>query len=256
MTMRLPTWTVLLPLLAGAAGCGGETEAADDTGEPGAPVFDDALLHYRFDGCSAGAVDQQGSGLDASLEGEAGCADGGALSQSLGVSWSSGAALSCDGDGDYAQVEDDPLLEQAALTLALWFLVDADATADDPLSLLSKGNSDDGAGYWLNIGESLNLVLNGGGGEVELGGETAVTRGGWHHALVTYDGSQGAVYLDGASDGAGAGPGALVYGDERLLIGALTARSFDFDGQIDEVVIWDRALDSQEAGGIYDAYLP
>ena len=76
----------------------------------------------------------------------------------------------------------------------------------------------------------------------------------WHHVVVTYDGTSDAngakIYLDGdlMSQGAvsRAGTG-LKITTQPVLIGT------DLSGDIDEVAIWDRALEATDVATIYNA---
>jgi hypothetical protein len=84
-------------------------------------------------------------------------------------------------------------------------------------------------------------------------GTTAVTPGVWHHAAVAYDGVCWQLYLDGEpeTDGTNCPAEPPAYESQgHLAIG--TAQDFNggvhgrFGGSIDEVRIWDRALDALE----------
>ena len=79
-------------------------------------------------------------------------------------------------------------------------------------------------------------------------GSTAIpSDGAWHHAAATYDGTTWRLYLDGQLDGqATVGQPPASQGDQHASIGsALTSTGVAagfFDGVIDEVRIWNRAL--------------
>jgi hypothetical protein len=71
----------------------------------------------------------------------------------------------------------------------------------------------------------------------------------WNHIAATYDGSNMHVYINGleVSDGPQAQTGNLKGNGEKVFkIGEDAARSTTFEGQIDEVKVWNRALTASE----------
>lgn len=80
------------------------------------------------------------------------------------------------------------------------------------------------------------------------------TTGGWHFMAGVYDGTNCYVYLDGIERGKTAASGAITTTTEPLQIGrALTVFS-GFNGKIDDVRYYGRALSSNEQMTIYNAY--
>ncbi|MFW6172561.1 MAG: LamG domain-containing protein, partial [Elusimicrobiota bacterium] len=76
----------------------------------------------------------------------------------------------------------------------------------------------------------------------------------WYHLLVTYDGSYTKIYIDGSEDKSDSlSDGSLETSPQKTVIGNgdyYTKRHFD--GKIDEVGIWDRALSSSEISDLYN----
>jgi hypothetical protein len=71
--------------------------------------------------------------------------------------------------------------------------------------------------------------------------------GRWQLVTVTFDGSTARVYLDGVEDVAELVMFPLLASGNTLFVGALGSQSDDrfsdpFDGAVDEIKIWDRAL--------------
>jgi hypothetical protein len=87
------------------------------------------------------------------------------------------------------------------------------------------------------------------------------TDGQWYHLAVVYDGSQPTglrttLYVNGALDSVHDGPAnGLGTHSSTLTIGDLTLASFDdcerFQGKIDEVAVWARALTAKEIQTLY-----
>ena len=62
----------------------------------------------------------------------------------------------------------------------------------------------------------------------------------WHHYILTYDGTIAKLYLDGRELCSEAHTGTIVDVTNNLLIGK------DFDGQIDEIRMYNKALTPEE----------
>jgi hypothetical protein len=68
----------------------------------------------------------------------------------------------------------------------------------------------------------------------------------WTHLVVTYDGAQLKLYVDGALVGTTAQTGAIVASDGKLTIGGNTFWGEYFTGLIDDVRIYNRPLSITE----------
>jgi hypothetical protein len=88
--------------------------------------------------------------------------------------------------------------------------------------------------------------------------------GSWQHVVVTWDNGSGeaALYLNGALEGsttglgAGssiAGGGAMVLGQDQDEVGGGFSTIQSWEGRLDEVILYDRALSADEVGGIYSS---
>jgi hypothetical protein len=86
-------------------------------------------------------------------------------------------------------------------------------------------------------------------------GSVVVNDGNWHHACITYDGNILKLYVDGSEDTAGDFPytiGATTSTDTPVRIGGMNHSQKYFNGQIDEVGIWNTALTSTQVAEIYN----
>ncbi len=102
-----------------------------------------------------------------------------------------------------------------------------------------------------DVGNTMCFHFNpaSGAAEFQANGNTPVLDGRWHHLMAVYDGSQIRLYVDGKMDAATSTGGAAlrtsadpVYIGSR--VGQLANRSWN--GQIDEVRIYDRVLSEAE----------
>ena len=105
-----------------------------------------------------------------------------------------------------------------------------------------------GNGLQFGIGTTVTgVALIGTGGNV-------LTSGVFQHVAATYDGSMMRIYVDGAEVASGAASGDIKPISPDLVIGRNSViPSFDFDGIIDEVELFDRALSASEIQAIFNA---
>jgi hypothetical protein len=69
----------------------------------------------------------------------------------------------------------------------------------------------------------------------------------WHHIAFTFDGERVRIYVDGAmGSNPGSSPGNLGPNVSALTIGASNGGGSPFEGDIDEVAVYDRALSADE----------
>ncbi len=85
-----------------------------------------------------------------------------------------------------------------------------------------------------------------------LVGRTVLPRWEWHHVVLVRDGETVRVHLDGNREiegrvGAGAGAGA---GVEQIFVGGRTDNEANWEGRLDEVAVFDRALGDAEVAGL------
>ena len=174
-----------------------------------------------------------------------------------------GAACEFAAKNSYVQVADAPALNPKQVTLSLWFKTDK--TAGPPRTLLEK-----------NAGQGYALCLAGGGKENprkgklraiingrEILSDASVTDGLWHHAALTYDGEDLKLYVDGTlQKQTVAMHGEVASNSHDLTIGmnrsspAAHEKEAAFDGAIDEVALFKRALDAAEIKQLISSVKP
>jgi hypothetical protein len=132
--------------------------------------------------------------------------------------------------------------DATAFSVELWVSSAADSGGHP---VLSFGNADAG-GPFLAItdgddGLKLDLVDTSGASHAAASQAGSLTPGGWHHVVATYDGSHGALYLDGvkAADVDGTFAPRI---NGSLDIGASSDDKQVYKGGIDEVALYSGAL--------------
>jgi len=90
-----------------------------------------------------------------------------------------------------------------------------------------------------------------------VSGLTTVSLNTWHHIVGTFDGSLISIYLDGKIDGTYSWSGTIgTPASFNLYVGAMgySPSSYNIDGIISRVCIYNRALTSQEVADLYNKY--
>jgi hypothetical protein len=143
----------------------------------------------------------------------------------------------------------------SGLTILAWFK--ADAFGDDHFVSKADGSALANVHWMLGVTSSSQLATR-----IKIGGTTrellcsvsGMSTGAWYFAAVTYDGAAIRVYRDGVEVGSAAYTGALSNDSSvPLALGNLPSGAGNraFDGVLDEVAVFDKAL---TPGQIYELY--
>jgi hypothetical protein len=170
-----------------------------------------------------------------------------------------GQAFSFDGNG-YVSIPDSPLLDSLtnSITIELW--LKTDQMTSDWTGIVAKGNS----AWALQATPGANTVdFNVSLGAGDLSGSRSINDGQWHHVAGVYDGTNMFLYVDGTLDVSQPATGLIPQNSDPLAIGAnvqayvppcgCNEPGYFFNGLIDEVSIYNRALTAQEIQAIYAA---
>jgi hypothetical protein len=150
-------------------------------------------------------------------------------------------------------VGNNAALNAYPITVSVWFRTTNSAALFQ--AIVSKYFDNTGDGFFLLVqqGRLRGFYSAGGFGNTAMDATSAATvaDGFWHHAAMSVDASGGTLYLDGVRVGSGAwaAPAAPTT-TAPLLFGAYSVTasetSFFFQGSIDEVTLWNRALGAAE----------
>ena len=163
---------------------------------------------------------------------------------------------------DFKDVENSERLHLNQFTLSAWFRTDIQDYIE-PGTIVNKGGMNDDTpgnnlnyGIWITPDELLQ-----GGFETETGTNIFVNSkqkfndGNWHNVVLSNDGSFLRLYVDGKeitkTSTLGAKPDMTGLQPIRIGANSLDLDKF-FTGDIDEVIIWDRALSSDEIFNFYN----
>jgi len=155
-----------------------------------------------------------------------------------------GGAYEFDGVDDYLQV-----LESFSLkTISLMFYSESSISAGSSITLANLDSTSNP--IWMSTASYL-LQLTVPGNQV-IRSNVSTIDSGWHHVVFVVNESNSKIYYDGQD----------VTGSTTLTVDSVTASDFElgrrntgnyyFNGSIDEVMIWNRSLNSTEVATIYN----
>ncbi|MDH3324956.1 MAG: hypothetical protein OEL89_04925, partial [Candidatus Peregrinibacteria bacterium] len=152
-------------------------------------------------------------------------------------------SLSFGGVSDYISVADNASLDPGGpMTMTAWV---KPTSADLVDQIICKASTDLG-GYQLRGNSGAFTVYIGSTGV----GSVAYTQGEWYHLVGLYDGTNTKFYVNGTlrASAPGAGP---VSNSSPLLIGKRWD-GYYFNGNIDDVRVYDRAISETEIANLYN----
>jgi chitodextrinase len=163
-----------------------------------------------------------------------------------GASWSTqgrfGSALSFNGTGSLVRVADSASLDlTAAMTLSAWI---RPAASQSGWRTILQRQVD---AYFLNAGNNSGPLRPAGGGTFAnstqwVGGPTASPVNTWTHVALSYDGATLRLYVNGNQVASKAQTGAIEANNNPLWIGGNQPYGEYFNGLIDDVRVYNRAL--------------
>ena len=150
-----------------------------------------------------------------------------------------GNALSFDGVNDYVTIGDLDLT--GPFTISMWALADNLGGGCHGSAVMKRYDY----GFEVCNGQMYGQIGNGSGpGWTASTAYTVPQAGVWNHYALTYDGTTARLYVNGTQSQTAAG--AHTANNDNLMIGAWTTSSEFYDGLIDEVRIYSRALAQAE----------
>ncbi|NIM47334.1 MAG: hypothetical protein GTN40_04225 [Candidatus Aenigmarchaeota archaeon] len=172
-----------------------------------------------------------------------------------------GKTLDFDGDNDYVRITDNPDLEgMDQLTIGLWFRLNQSVSSGLKYLTRKKVSSNPWYSYQLYITATNTVafqITNESGESSGYIGSSVLDVDSWYHVTGTYDGSTVKIYLNGTLSDSISFTG-KIFGaptnDDLLISYDYTEESFN--GTIDEVRIWNRALNETEIQKEMESSLP
>jgi glucose/arabinose dehydrogenase len=190
---------------------------------------------YNFDEGNGGTLyDHSGSGNNGSLSGPVWTGTG-----------KNGGALSFDGVNDWVTVGDANSLDlQAGMTLEAWVNPTALGTTGSSWRCVAFKEQSLGMVYALyaNNGSARPVGQVTVGGERNAAGTAQLALNTWTHLATTYDGANLKLYVNGTQVASTSVAGAIAVSTGALRLGGNAVWPEWFQGQLDDVRIYNRAL--------------
>jgi len=161
--------------------------------------------------------------------------------------------LSFNGDSDYVLVPDDESLDISdEITVAAWFKTDTVHDGSIVWKDYSTYNPVYGIAYFgQSYGQISGRITDSGGSTHSLAFNFTAD-GDWHLIVLRYDGAYQKLFLDGVEKASEFWSGNIATSAYDLMIGSRVLVPIYFDGVIDNVQIYDRALSLSEISDLYD----
>ncbi|MEM7626058.1 MAG: cadherin-like domain-containing protein [Planctomycetota bacterium] len=208
------------------------------------------LAHWTFDSI-AGADDSSGNGYDGTLAGGANIDTAGATNQ-IG-----NGKLSLDGTGDYVELSPQAgnFAGLGEGTVSAW--VNFTSAALGIIADLANTSASDYFSFYVNSGQVYWGIWAGGAAQVRANSAVTINDGAWHHLAVTVDAGGNRLFIDGVeltgaavTHSAGSAANTIflddLAGHDDFQIGAYAGPGGEFNGLIDDVRIYDRALSASD----------
>ncbi|MFA5389331.1 MAG: LamG-like jellyroll fold domain-containing protein, partial [Candidatus Omnitrophota bacterium] len=185
----------------------------------------------------------------------------GTVTGAVSATGMSSNALSFDGSGDYVTISNSPTLNPtSAITLEAW-IKPVNITTNTYYEIMRQDSGDNRKLFaFQNNGAYLTVGLNTGGSYWET--DTPITAsqftdGAWHHVAFTYDSSTGKarVYKDGVVLEEEDHSGVIAAETVSLIIGSSAGTGEFFNGLMDEIRVYNRALTNAEINSHYSSGL-
>ena len=225
------------------------------------------VAHYKFDECSGGTIhDESGNGNHGTLNlGSSGVTATGTCASSSDSFWYNGKDGKKNGSGSFDGVSDGINLGiESSLNGATDFSVSAwiKSVSSDWQVIVQQRDSDKYIGAYSfsiedqapNTGKISYFVFGTDSNfQFEFYSNKLVNDGYWHHVVVTRDDSYGYIYIDGNFDNSDSGSIKDLDNTIQSFIGySQRDASGYFDGQIDEVQIFNYALTAEQVKNLYN----
>ncbi len=193
------------------------------------------IAAYSFnEGTGTSLVDRSGRGHTGTISGAAWSAQG-----------KFGGALSFDGVNDWVTVSDTAALDlTTGMTLEAWVLPSSlttwrtvlmkERTGGLSYALYGSGDTSRASGY-VRVGSDIDVTA-----------PSALALNTWSHLAVTYDGTTERLFVNGVQVATRAASGAITTSTGALRIGGNSIWTEFFQGRIDEIRIYNRALTAAE----------
>jgi hypothetical protein len=194
-----------------------------------------------------------------------GSLQGGATANAAGMA---GSAFSFDGTNSYVQISDASVFHPTNFTIEFWVRfssLDSAGSGGSPAGdqyIVFKQNSRNSSFEGFDVSKTRSgadvfafVVSSASGQSVGIHSATSITVGTWYHVATVRSSNFISLYINGQLENQAAVSFAQDYGNLPLFFGTSGQSFWDhkFNGMLDEVSLYSRALDTTEIAAIYNA---
>jgi hypothetical protein len=176
-----------------------------------------------------------------------------------GASFVSGVfndAIRVDGDDDYLSVANNASLNMTdELTISAWVKWNIDPSTGSQWASIVNKNVDSQYRFQHNHNNSFfEFAVRTTSGGRWVNSLTSPVVGQWYHIVGTYDGAILKIYVDGVLENTNNHSGTILTSTNQLTIGSRSIPDRYFNGDIDELMIFNATLTADEISDIYQNY--
>jgi len=165
-----------------------------------------------------------------------------------------GKALNFDGSDDFINLQDSTSLDLTTrATISVWVKLDKNNNTNGQAIIGRNTN-----GYILaiysptyGVTANRNKITWSKNGVDEIVSNSTVTLGRWFHIVATHDNGTRKIYVNGLEDGTGSAKANFNALSDAMFIGKQSAAGWNFQGTIDDLRLYNRALSASEAYALY-----
>jgi len=205
--------------------------------------------HWTFDGkdvVNGVAIDKSGNGKNGNLVSIA--------TSTFYAPGKIGQGFNFDGVNDYVNIPDPNLIEGlSAMTVSAWARSDILLTSDT-IAIVTQnfGSGGDPFALYLRNIDNIAFAVDTGAGLVLADANADIADTNWHHYVGVYNGSNLLLYVDNVlQTDQPAQTGNIITSTNPVTIGKYDSTSVSWNGLIDDVRIYNRALSVTEVKQLY-----
>ncbi len=167
-----------------------------------------------------------------------------------------GGALAFDGVDDQIAISPRPV--QDDFTLAFWMRTRQTFGGDrwfEGAGLVDAENAGEGGDFGTSLTGDKVAFGTGGPGDPTIHSRTPVNDGAWHHvaAVRIRDNGDMRLYIDGTLEASRTNPSGPLNRTPRITLGSIQTNNNYFNGSLDDVRIYGRALSAMEIRALFDS---
>ncbi|WP_370298802.1 DUF6701 domain-containing protein, partial [Pontibacterium sp.] len=229
---------------------GAATAAFGDICSGGPAAAPEPIAEYRFDECTVDSTLADETGNYNATPNGVSTTDGGVVGKALD--------LSAGSTSDWVDLPRGVANGLDDFSIALWIKTSVSKSQQEIIQALGSNTNDDELEIYLINSSRVRFQTR--DDDVYLDSGSSLTDGSWHHLVITRDGNQGCLYVDGSLQECETGlrsgtlsvpQNAFVLGQEQDSYGGSFSSSQSFEGLMDELKIYNRTLSASDASAIY-----